>query len=63
MRRFPYLRGRGGDSGGAMVRNNCECGLGRRGREDKGAKECASGYNIQSDTGDVLVCHPDGQWR
>ena len=32
-------------------------------REEKGAKECASGYNIQSDTGNVLVCDPDGQWR
>ena len=31
--------------------------------EEKGAKECASGYNIQSDTGHVLVCHPDRQWR
>ena len=30
---------------------------------EKGAKECASGYNIQSDTGDVLVCDPNGQWR
>lgn len=35
----------------------------RGSRRERGAKEWASCYNIEGDTGDVLVCDPDGQWR
>ncbi len=27
-----------------------------------GADECASGYHIEGDTGNVLVCDSDRQW-
>lgn len=35
----------------------------RGSKRETGAKKRASCYNIEGDTGHVLVCDSDGQWR
>ena len=60
MRHFRCWRGLAGDFGEVMV--SVHRGWEKR-KGRKGADWCASGHHIESDTGNVLVCDSDGQWR